>query len=131
MTRQLFVLWNDDMRRKAASVIASAPKETRVEVKLPKRTLPQNALLWASLTDLSEQVMWHGIKLSADDWKLIMLDGLKTELRLVPNINGTGFVNLGRSSSDLTVAEMADLITLIQAFGANHGVVFHDHERAA
>jgi hypothetical protein len=131
MTRQLFVLWNDEMRRKVTSVIASAPNETRVEVKLPKRTLPQNALLWASLTDLSEQVMWHGIKLSADDWKLIMLDGLKTELRLVPNINGTGFVNLGRSSSDLTVAEMGDLIELIHAFGANHGVVFHDQERVA
>jgi hypothetical protein len=130
MTRQLFVRYNDTMRAKAAAVIANAPKETRVEVKLPKRTLRQNALLWACLTDLSEQVMWHGIKLSADDWKLIMLDGLKTELRLVPNINGTGFVNLGRSSSDLTVAEMADLITLIHAFGANHGVVFHDQERA-
>jgi hypothetical protein len=131
MTRQLFVLWNEAMRAKAAAVIASAPKETRVEVKLPKRTLPQNALLWACLTDLSEQVTWHGLKLSADDWKLIMLDGLKSELRLVPNINGNGFVNLGRSSSDLTVGEMADLITLVQAFGANHGVAFGDQRRAA
>jgi hypothetical protein len=131
MTRQLFVLWNDAMRAKAAAVIASAPKETRVEVKLPKRTLPQNALLWAALTDLSEQVTWHGLKLSADDWKLIMLDGLKSELRLVPNINGNGFVNLGRSSSDLTIGEMADLITLVHAFGANHGVAFGDQRRAA
>jgi hypothetical protein len=45
---------------------------------------------------------------------------------LVPNLNGTGFVNLGRSSSDLTVAEMGDLMTLMEAFGANRGVVFHD-----
>jgi hypothetical protein len=33
---------------------------------------------------------------------------------------------LGRSSSDLSKAEMTDLIDLISAFGANHGVVFHD-----
>jgi hypothetical protein len=45
--------------------------------------------------------------------------------------NRTGFVNLGWSSSDLTVAEMSDLIELIHAFGANHGVVFHDQERVA
>jgi hypothetical protein len=104
---------------------------TRVEFKAPKRTLPQNARMWAMLTDIAEQVEWHGLKLSADDWKLIMLDGLKSELRLVPNLNGTGFVNLGRSSSDLTVAEMGDLMELIAAFGANRGVVFHDQERAA
>ncbi|MTV61688.1 recombination protein NinB, partial [Streptococcus pneumoniae] len=37
-------------------------------------------------------------------------------------------VTLGRSSSDLSKAEMTDLIELIGAFGANHGVVFHDQE---
>ena len=46
------------------------------------------------------------------------LDGLKRELRVVPNLDGTSFVNLGRSSSDLTKQEMSDLIELIAAFGA-------------
>jgi len=45
---------------------------------------------------------------------------------MVPNIDGSGFVNLGRSSSDLSKAEMTDLIEIIHAFGANHGVVFHE-----
>lgn len=81
--------------------------------------------MWAMLTDIASQVEWHGLKLSADDWKLIFLDGLKAELRLVPNIDGNGFVNLGRSSSDLSKEEMGDLMALIEAFGANHGVVFH------
>jgi hypothetical protein len=47
-------------------------------------------------------------------------------MRIVPAIDGRGFVNLGRSSSKLSVGEMCDLIELIQAFGAQHGVVFHD-----
>jgi hypothetical protein len=62
----------------------------------------------------------------ADDWKLLFLDSLKRELRMVPNLDGNGFVNLGRSSSDLSKGEMADLITIIEQFGANHGVVFHE-----
>jgi hypothetical protein len=33
---------------------------------------------------------------------------------------------LGRSSSDLSKQEMADLIELLQSFGSNHGVQFHD-----
>ena len=100
-----------------------------MEFKAPKRTLPQNDYMWALLTDLSEQLAWHGKRLKPDDWKLVMMDGLKREVRIVPNIDGTGFVNIGARSSDLSKAEMADLLELIMAFGAQHGVVFGDHRR--
>jgi len=86
--------------------------------------------MWAMLTDISEQLAWHGVKLSPDDWKLVMLDALKREMRMVPNIDGNGFVNLGRSSSDLSKDEMTALMEIIAAFGAKHGVVFHDSEAA-
>jgi len=82
------------------------------------------------LTDVAQQLPWHGQRLSADDWKLIFLSGLNQEMRLVPNINGNGFVNLGRSSSDLSKAEMGELMDLIEAFGAQHGVTFHEGAKA-
>ena len=47
--------------------------------------------------------------------------------RAVPGIDG-GFVVLGNSTSKMTVAEMSELIELIGAFGAQHGVVFNDRE---
>ena len=134
MARALLVLWNDEMKERAIDWIRRAPKESRVEFKGPKRTRDQNMRMWARLTDIATQLVWHGVRLSPDDWKLMMLDGLKRELRLVPNINGDGFVNLGRSSSDLTIGEMTDLIELIFHFGAKHGVVWSDpaeKERAA
>lgn len=131
MTRALLVLHSDAIRERAIHWVTKAPAETRVEFKAPKRSLPQNDRMWAMLTEVAQQLPWHGIKLSADDWKLIFLDALKRELRMVPNIDGSGFVNLGRSSSDLSKGEMADLITLIEQFGANHGVVFHDPESMA
>jgi hypothetical protein len=87
--------------------------------------------MWAMLTDVSQQATYHGLKLSPDDWKLIFLDGLGYELRMVPNISGTGFVNLGRSSSKLSVEEMTNLIELIFAYGAQHGVIFGDETRKA
>jgi hypothetical protein len=126
MTRALLVLHSPEMRTRAINWVTKAPAETRVEFKAPKRTLPQNDRMWAMLTDVATQLPWHGIKLAADDWKLLFLDALKRELRMVPNIDGNGFVNLGRSSSDLSKGEMADLITLIEAFGAKHNVVFHE-----
>lgn len=126
MTRALLVLSSPAIREKAARWAAKLPDNTRIEFKAPKRSLPQNDRLWAMLTEIAEQLPWHGIKLSADDWKLLFLDALKRELRMVPNLDGNGFVNLGRSSSDLSKAEMSDLIELIHAFGAKHDVVFHE-----
>lgn len=126
MSRATLILVSDAIRSRAHAWIDLAPRETRIEFKAPKRTLPQNARMWAMLTDIAQQLTWHGVRLTPDDWKLIFLDGLKAELRLVPNLHGNGFINLGRSSSDLSKEEMGNLMELIAAFGAEHGVVFHD-----
>lgn len=131
MSRALVILDSPTARDRAASWVRRAPSGTRCEFKASKRSLPQNDRMWAMLTDVARQVPWHGMVLKADDWKLIFLDALKREVRAVPNLDGTGFVNIGRSSSDLTKQEMTDLIDIIFEFGARHGVVFHDDARAA
>lgn len=131
MSRALLVLRSEIERQRAKNWIDKAPAGTRVEFKAQKRSIPQNDRMWAMLTDVATQLKWHDQSLHAEDWKFIFLDALKRELRIVPNIDGTGFVNLGRSSSDLSKAEMTDLIELIAAFGASHGVTFNDPVEAA
>ena len=93
-----------------------------VEVKQEKRSLAQNARLWAMLTDISRQVEWYGQKLSPEDWKHIFTAALK-KTRAVPGIDG-GIVVLGQSTSRMTKAEMAELQELMEAFGADKGVKF-------
>lgn len=129
MSRHLITLTSTADRARAARYIAQAPFGTRVEFKAAKRSLDQNSKMWACLTDISAQLAWHGQKLTPDDWKLVFLNGLKRELRMVPNIDGNGFVDLGRRSSDLSRQEMSDLIELILMFGAKHGVTFHDQQQ--
>ena len=129
MGRATLVLNSPKAREKAANWIRQAPFGTRVEFKASKRSIPQNSLLWVLLTDLSQQVLWHGVRLTPQDYKLLMLSGLKKELRIVPNLDGDGFVNLGSSSSDLSKSEMTDLIELILHFGAERGVKFHDDKK--
>lgn len=96
-----------------------------VEVKPLTRTLEQNAKLWAMLTDVSEQVNWHGQKLTPEDWKHVFSAALNQQ-RVVPNIDSTGFVVLGQSTSKMTVRQMADMIELINAFGAERNVNFKE-----
>lgn len=122
----MLVLANDHFKAKAVDWISQAPVGTRVEFKGPQRTLPQNDHMWAALTDIAQQLDWHGMKLKSDDWKVIFLDALSTEMRIVPNLDGNGFVNLGRSSSNLSKSEMSNLIELIYAFGSKHNVNFSD-----
>ena len=131
MTRYLIILGDEQERAKAALWASKLPEGTRVEFKAPRRSLPQNDRMWAMLTELSKQLPWHGIKMAPEDWKLVMLNALNSEVRLVPNVDGTGFVNLGRSSSDLSKDEMAQLLELIAAFGAQHGVKFADEQEQA
>ena len=131
MSRALVILNRASDRERVQAWAAKAPWGTRVTFQEAKRTSDQNARMWAMLTEVARQVKWHGQRLSADDWKLVFLSALKQELRIVPNLDGTGFVQLGRSSSSLSVGEMADLMDLIAAFGAREGVTFAEPERVA
>jgi hypothetical protein len=131
MSRATLIIRSDAERNLAARWAQAAPAGTRIEFKQTKRSLPQNSRMWAMLTDIARQVTWHGHRLTAEDFKLVFLDALKRECRLVPNIDGTGFVSLGRSSSDLSKEEMSDLLEIIAAFGAQHGVKFQDDAEAA
>ena len=126
MARAQIVLAFDSDRAKAARWCMKLPVNTRVEFKAPKRTVPQNDRMWAQLTTIAEQVLYHGVKLTPEDFKLIFLDALKRETRMVPNLDGNGFVSLRQSSSDLSRAEMADLFLIIERQAAIWGVDISD-----
>lgn len=131
MSRYLVTIRSTDDRIRAARIVYAAPMGSRVEIKAAKRSLPQNDKMWAMLTEIAQQLPWPENKLRPDDWKIIFVAALKRELQFVPSIDGTGYVSLGGSSSDLTKSEMSDLIELMFEFGARHGVKFVDDARAA
>ncbi len=97
-----------------------------LEVRPEKRSSPQNRRLWAMLRDVSRQVVWHGGKLSEEEWKDIFTAAIKRQ-KVVPGLDG-GFVVCGTRTSQMTKAEMAELQDLIEAFGAQHEVRFSASE---
>ena len=129
MGRATLILRTPADRAKAKHWIDRAPHEARVEFKASKRTIPQNDRLHAMVTEIAEAMPWHGQKLSVDDWKLLFMDALKKELRIAPNLDGNGFVNLGHKTSRLTVQECGDLMELVAAFAAKHGVELSEPAR--
>jgi hypothetical protein len=112
-----FILVHEQARRNALDAVQNAPQGYRVTVKPSTRSLDQNAALWAKLGEIAAQVEWHGRMLDAESWKHIFSSSLKRQ-DVVPNLDGTGFVVMGVSTSRMTKAEMSELLELIAAFGA-------------
>jgi len=129
MSRRVFVLRNEEIRRRCQEAVWDADDGYKVTISEPTRTLEQNSRLWPSLTEISEQVEWYGKKLTPEDWKHVFTSSLK-KMEVVPNLEGTGFVALGLSTSRMTKRELSDLLELIYSFGAEKGVTFHDLETA-
>jgi hypothetical protein len=125
VTKKIFRV-NDSKNFRALilEAIMDTPSGYVVTIQPETRTTDQNALLWALLTDISEQVEWHGQKLASEDWKHIFTAALRS-IRVVPNLTGDGIVMLGQSTSKMTKPEFSELIELIQSFAVDKGVEFH------
>lgn len=99
-----------------------------LELKEETRSTEQNARMWAMLAEIAAQVVWHGRKLTSEEWKHVFSASLKRQ-DVVPGLDG-GFVVLGTSTSKMTIREMGDLMELMSAFGAQQGVRFSAPEYA-
>jgi hypothetical protein len=124
-------LHNEAHRRRAIELVTKAPLGWRITVEEPKRSNDQNRKLWAMIGDILDQKPdWFGPGMDAEDIKQVFMSSLFKELRMARNADGDGYVPLQRRSSRLTVKQMAGLLTLIEAWGARNGVVFHDGAEA-
>ena len=129
--KKTFIVGTHPMSRTlAVQAVSAAPDGHSVTIAEPTRSLEANARMWAMLADIAGQVDWYGKRLSPEDWKHVFSSSLR-KLDVVPNLDGTGFVALGLSTSRMSKREMSDLQELMSAFGAERGVEWTEPERQA
>lgn len=116
-----FILAHNTARQRAIEAVKSAPDGYVIIIKESTRSLDQNAALWAILSEIAEQVVWHGSKLDAESWKCVLSAALRKQVA-VPNIEGNGFVVLGQSTSKMSKSEFSELLALSEAFAAEQNV---------
>ncbi len=124
MSRAALTLNSKARREQAARWCMSAPAGTRIEFKAAKRTLPQNALLWLWLTAFADQAEWAGKKRTTLEWKDLLTAAVKIAgggVEAVPGLEG-GLMLLGLHTSDMSVAEMNELLAYIEVKAADLGV---------
>ncbi len=106
---------------------ANVPVGTSVEFRAPRRSADQNALMWSLLTQISKQVEWFGKMRSPEDWKDLSTAALRGA-EFVPGITPGTVVPLGMRTSQMTAAEISELIESLYCFGAERGVKFRELE---
>lgn len=114
-----------EQRLRAQKLIARAPNNYVVTISEPSRTLDQNALMWAALTDIA-RAKPDGRDMTPEQWKCAFMDAAGFRPEFVPALEGNGFICLGYKSSRLTKAQFSDLIECMMEFGARKGVRWTD-----
>lgn len=117
-----------DINRLAGALRAidlSKPKV--VVIRDEKRPDVCNRKMWAMLKDVSEQVIWHGKKLTSEDWKCLFSASLEKQ-RAEPGLDG-GFVVMAVSTRKQSQKWFSDLFELMHAFGAEHDVRWTEQDK--
>ena len=118
---KVLTLSNDIARKAACRFVMESPDGYVARISEPTRTLEQNAHLWPLLDIISREVDWYGQRLTAEEWKDVFSASLRGQ-KAVPNIDGTGFVVCGQSTSKMGKKEFSDLLEIIFAFAAERGI---------
>jgi hypothetical protein len=99
--------------------IDCAPLGYLVKISPATRSLQQNAQLHALFTDIAKSETYMGRKLTANQWKTLMISGhaVATGIGadLVPGLEGE-FVSIRESSSQMSVARLSSLIEYIMCW---------------
>lgn len=126
MPRHVITLRNETDRAKVAAWLQRAAYGHRIEVKEPKRSDEQNDRFWAMLGDISRQATINGKRYDPDAWKCIFLKAMGREAQFLPTLDGNSFFPTGFRSSDMSVREMSDLQTFMEAWAAENHIILRD-----
>ena len=117
-----FILAHDEARRRAQQAVQQAPQGHVVTIKPPTRSLEQNAKLHAELSEIAATVPWAGKLRSVETWKrLLVASWLRArgeQIEVLPALDGHGVDLVYAPTSDLSVAQLGELLEYIAAWRA-------------
>ena len=126
---QTVVIDSQYRRDLAHKLVAAAPVGAVMTISPAKRSTDQNARFWAMLSDIS-RAKPEGRVHTPEAWKALFMHALGHSVRFEMGLNGEPFP-VGFRSSQLTKAQMSDLMEFMSAWAAEKGVIFSNEARAA
>jgi hypothetical protein len=135
--KQLYRLVHPTARQMASRACIQAPDGFIVEIKAPTKSSDQQAKYHAMFADVAKQVPFMGSMRDLETWKRLLVDAFARVKAaegdpvqgvgaIVPNLDGTGFVQLGVQTRKFSKRHAAEFIEFLYAWGAENNVQWKD-----
>ena len=121
-----FTLVSEKIRQAVMARVRAAPVGWRVTIDEGKHTDEQRARFHAGLDYFAARAEHFGKSLTVKTWKAVFLHELGREqgyeVQLVPSLDGTEIVAVGRSTADLSATDYSGMIDILYREAALQGV---------
>lgn len=112
----------------------SAGRKLTLEVKDASKSREQERLYHELIGQIAKQAQHMGAKWSADDFKRLLVDQFMRDVgegsgKVIPNLDGTGIVQLGTQTRNFTQEQGSQFIEWLYAWAANNGVTIDEKEK--
>jgi hypothetical protein len=102
-------------------------KHLTMEIKLASKTREQEEKYHAMINDIAKQAKHLGAKWSSEDWKRLLVDQFMRDSgdsggRVIPNLDGTGIVQLGFQTRKFTKEQASEFVEWLYAWSGNNGI---------
>ena len=121
-------------RAAAVDAVKNAPDGHVVRIGPPNRSSDQNRIFHAIVDDFAKAMPeYHGVPMDAESWKSVLIVSFTKEtaggdIRLVPDLDGGGLVQIRESSARMSKARATALIDYAMAEAARLGVPLRTHD---
>lgn len=123
--QQAHAAWCELWPRLKASLIAG--KQFELTITEVTKSREQEKHYHALIADVARSAQHLGAKWDAESWKRLLLDKFardtgRTPGRIMPNLDGTGIVDVGLQSRRFSVSDASEFIEWLQAWCVENGV---------
>jgi hypothetical protein len=117
---------SDEDRAFLQRMIQEAKIGTVVEMRVDPASEPQKRKMWASIGDVAKQVQHNGRYYAPAQWCLLFMHACGQEVEMMPSLDGSTFLPYDGRSSKMNSRDMSEMISFIDAWGAQNGVEFKE-----
>jgi len=102
-------------------------KHLTMEIKFASKSREQEEKYHAMIKDISKQAQHLGAKWSSEDWKRLLVDQFMRDSgdsggRVIPNLDGTGIVQLGFQTRKFTKEQASEFVEWLYSWSAENGI---------
>jgi hypothetical protein len=126
-TEQAAVLWHTLFPKIKQALDAVRPLV--MDIQQAPKSREQEEKYHAMIGEIAKQAEHLGAKWDAESWKRLLVDQFMRDSkmdgnRILPNLDGTGIVQLGSQTRRFSKEQASEFVEWLLAWGAEHGITY-------